>query len=126
LQAPPIWYNAADKATHNVATVRKIHWRPNDLSHPEWGLTAAHLKKHFFGPGKYALREIDSAGTPEKWVGFLGDLAGRPVTITTSNGMLDVIGTFPKADGLGTFKLGIRLNPRSDLTFDLITVLTKQ
>jgi hypothetical protein len=38
----------------------------------------------------------------------------------------DVIGTFPKAGGGGTFQLGIRIAPKGDGTFDLVTLLTKQ
>ena len=40
--------------------------------------------------------------------------------------MLDIIRSFPRADGSGTFKMGVRLAPKPDGTFDLITVLTKQ
>jgi hypothetical protein len=106
-------------------TPRKISWKSSQLD-PKWGLTKKHLEKHFFGDGELALRQIDPGGTPDKWVRHLTDLASSPVTSTTSNGMIDIIKTFPKADGSGTFKLGIRLAPKPDGTFDLITVLTRQ
>jgi len=54
------------------------------------------------------------------------ELFNSPVGSTTSNGMLDVVKQFPKADGSGTFKMGIRLKDNLDGTFDLVTVLTKQ
>jgi len=38
--------------------------------------------------------------------------------------MQDIKGKFEKADGSGGFKLGIRLMPKDDGTFDLVTVLT--
>lgn len=41
-------------------------------------------------------------------------------------GVEDIIGTFPKADGTGPFRFGIRIAPRGDGSFDLITLLTKQ
>lgn len=50
----------------------------------------------------------------------------RPNTGTTTNGMLDIVGTFPRAGGGGTFQFGIRLSPNSNGSFDLITLLTKQ
>src|SRR5262249_19182208 len=101
------------------------NWKFNDTN-SNWGLTTQHVRKHLFGPDATALRQIDPGGTPEKWVGHLTDLSKAPVTSTTSNGMLDIIQPFLKADGTGTFKLGIRLAPKPDGTFDLITVLTKQ
>lgn len=42
------------------------------------------------------------------------------------HGMIDIIGDFPRADGSGVFKLGVRLAPNADGTFDLVTILTKQ
>lgn len=60
------------------------------------------------------------------WAQHLAELIHSPVTGTTSNGMLDIIKSFPRADGSGTFKMGVRLAPKPDGTFYLITVLTKQ
>jgi len=72
------------------------------------------------------LKTIDPAGTADKWASHLTELFSSPVTGKTSNGMFDIIKQFPKADGSGTFNMGIRLAPRQDGTFDLITILTKQ
>jgi hypothetical protein len=84
------------------------------------------LKKHFFGEGPTALRQIDPGGTPDQWIALLGDLAGRDSTAKSKDGKIDIIGTFPRTDESGTFELGIHLNARPDVTFDLVTVLTKQ
>ena len=107
-------------------TPRKVLFRPNNPATPGWGLTPKHLDKHFFGSGPTALRQIDPGGTADKWAKHLAELIRSPVTSTTSNGMHDIIKTFPRADGSGTFKMGVRLAPKADGTFDLITVLTKQ
>jgi hypothetical protein len=40
--------------------------------------------------------------------------------------MIDIIGDFPRADGSGTFRLGIRLFHRADRLYELITILTRQ
>ena len=40
--------------------------------------------------------------------------------------MQDIVGKFEKADGSGSFKFGLRLWPKDDGTFDLVTVLTSQ
>lgn len=104
---------------------RTINFRPN-AADPNWGLTQRHLNKHLFGSGQHSLSTIDAAGNPALWTDYIQDLAGRPVTKTTSNGMQDIIGTFPLADGSGTFQFGIRIAPNTDGTFDLITLLTRQ
>lgn len=106
-------------------TTRKINWRPN-AADPNWGLTGAHVNKHLFGNSKYALNKIDPGGNADIWRGYMQDLASRPATGTTSNGMLDIVGTFPRTGGGGSFQFGIRLAPGSDGSFDLITLLTKQ
>lgn len=106
-------------------TTRKINWRPN-AADPNWGLTGTHVNKHLFGSSKYALNKIDPGGNADIWRGYIQDLARRPGTGTTSNGMLDIVGTFPRTGGGGSFRLGIRLSPDSDGSFDLITLLTKQ
>lgn len=104
--------------------IRKINLLPS--TNPKWGLTAKHLKKHFFGESKFALKNIDIAGTPDKWKNHLAELFNSPVSSTTTNGMLDIIKEFPKANGSGTFKLGIRIKDNLDGTYELVTVLTKQ
>jgi hypothetical protein len=103
--------------------LRKINFRP---STPGWGLTRSHIDKHLFGNGPMSLKTIDSAGTADKWMHHLSELYNAASTSTTSNGKLDIIRLFQKADGTGWFKLGIRLSPNADGTFDLITILTKQ
>lgn len=106
-------------------TTRKINWRPN-ADDTNWGLTSTHLNKHMFGNSKYSLSKIDPGGNADVWRGYMQDLASRPATGTTTNGMLDIIGTFPRTGGGGNFQFGIRLSPGSDGSFDLITLLTKQ
>ena len=104
---------------------RTLRFRPNaaDL---KWGLTKAHLNKHLFGTGPNSLRTIDPAGNPDLWRNYIQDLAGRAVTRQLNGGMQDIIGTFPKSGGSGSFKFGIRISPRSDGTHDLVTLLTRQ
>jgi Pretoxin HINT domain len=105
---------------------RSVRFRPQDPANPGRGLTQAHLKKHFFGSKPTALQQIDPGGTADEWSQYLAELIRSPVTGSTSNGMLDIVKLFPRADGSGLFKLGVRLAPKPDGTFDLITVLTKQ
>lgn len=105
-----------------VAT-RKINWRPDD---PHWGLTKKHTNKHFFGTRKYSLGTIDPRGNADIWRGYIQDLASRKATGNTTNGMVDIVGSFPRTGGGGNFNLGIRLSPRSDGAYDLVTILTKQ
>jgi hypothetical protein len=104
---------------------RAINFKPN-AADPNWGLTSQHLNKHLFGSGKNSLSQIDAAGNPDLWRNYIQDLAGRPATSTLKGGIEDIIGTFPKADGSGTFQFGIRISPSSDGSFDLVTLLTKQ
>jgi hypothetical protein len=105
--------------------LRVINSTPHPV-HSDWGFSPVHTEKHFFGRGPYSLSTIDPAGTTEMWLGHLRELSTRPVTTLRSNGMQDIKGRFEKADGSGRFKLGIRLMPRDDGTFDLVTVLTGQ
>jgi len=91
-----------------------------------WGFTEIHLDKHFFGTGPFSLSRIDPAGNSTKWLGQLQELTDRPVTKTLANGMQDIVGTFGKTDGSGSFRLGLRIWPRADGSFDLVTVLTGQ
>ncbi|MFK4089365.1 RHS repeat-associated core domain-containing protein [Kribbella sp. NPDC020789] len=107
------------------ARTRTINFRPS-ASDARWGLTRQHLNKHLFGSGRHSLRTIDPAGTTDQWVGYIQDLARRPSTAQLNDGIEDIVGTFPKADGSGTFQLGIRISPLGDGTFDLVTVLTRQ
>ncbi len=104
---------------------RAINFKPN-AADPNWGLTSQHLNKHLFGSGKNSLSQIDAAGNPDLWRSYIQELAGRPATSTLKGGIEDIIGTFPKADGSGTFQFGIRISPSSDGAFDLVTLLTKQ
>jgi len=104
---------------------RKINWRPN-AADPNWGLTRRHVQKHLFGRSEYSLNHVDPGGTPEKWLGHIQDLAGRPTTKVWSNGVEEVMGRFARADGAGTMKLGIRVFRYQDGTFDLVTILTGQ
>jgi hypothetical protein len=88
----------------NGSVTRKVNFRPS-VSDPKWGLRPFHLNKHLFGSGKHSLQKIDSAGNADLWVGYLQDLAGRPATNSHASGIFDVIGTFEKADGSGSFQL---------------------
>ena len=103
---------------------RPLNVRPSAVD-PNWGLTGAHVDKHLFGSGPSALRQIDAAGNPDVWRDHIQDLAGRPVTRTLKGGVEDIVGTFPKADGSGTFQFGIRIAPSPDGTWDLVTLLTR-
>lgn len=93
---------------------RAINFRPSGVD-LNWGLTPAHLTKHLFGSSKYSLSKIDPGGNSDIWFGYVQDVASRTVTSTTSNGMRDIIGTFPRTGGVGTFQLGIRLSPTGRL-----------
>lgn len=104
---------------------RALNLRPN-AADPNWGLTRAHLDKHLIGDGPYSLSRIDPGGNPDVWWGHMQELASRPATATLKGGIEDVIGTFPKTGGDGTFQFGIRVSPASDGSWDLVTLLTKQ
>ncbi|MEQ1665293.1 MAG: pre-toxin TG domain-containing protein, partial [Bdellovibrionales bacterium] len=104
--------------------VRKINLRSEiDAG---WGLTPKHLYKHLFGEGELSLRKIDPGGNPDKWMIDIMDVIQRPVKSVTSNGKLDIWHYYQKSDGSGLYKLGVRLHPNADNSFDLITFLTKQ
>ena len=105
--------------------MRVINCLPQGVD-PRWGFTAIHLEKHFFGQGPFSLSRIDPAGSSETWLGHLRELASRPPTRSFENGTQDIMGTFGKTDGSGSFKLGLRISPRDDGSFDLVTVLTGQ
>ncbi len=106
------------------AKLRKINVNP--LNESNWGLTPKHLSKHLFGPGDFSLRTIDPKGTADKWMHHLTELFQSPHSAQTANGMIDIIKYFDKADGSGTFKMGIRLSEQTNGTYDLVTILTKQ
>jgi hypothetical protein len=104
---------------------RKINWLPHAYD-PDWGLTREHLDKHLFGARSSALAAIDPAGDAATWLRHLQHLATQPPRKQFDNGVVEIRGRFPKSDGTGTFKLGIRLAQRPDGTFDLVTILTGQ
>jgi len=106
--------------------LRVINSRTPHPLHSDWGFSPVHLEKHFFGSGSYSLSHIDPGGTTETWLGHLRDLGTRPATKHLPNGMLDIMGKFEKTDGSGRFRLGLRLWPKDDGTFDFVTVLTGQ
>ncbi|MFV0446150.1 MAG: RHS repeat-associated core domain-containing protein, partial [Planctomycetaceae bacterium] len=108
--------------------LRKVSVRPSNPLDPKsnWGLRPGHLNKHFFGNSKYALSQIDPGGTSDQWSQNFAKLFSMPETSRTSNGMIDIIGEFARADGSGTYAMGVRLFEAPDGTFDLVTVLTKQ
>ena len=122
----------AGKCGFTIADASPLARRVDVLPHNpldtagNWGLRSEHLIKHFFGSGKVALRQIDPGGNPDSWMGYISRLFARPETARTANGMIDIMGDFPRADGSGTFRLGIRLFHRADGLYELITILTRQ
>ncbi|HEY5231106.1 MAG TPA: hypothetical protein VIJ11_09490 [Galbitalea sp.] len=105
--------------------LRVINCTPHEVD-PRWGMTAIHVDKHFLDGGPFALSRIDPAGSVAKWLTHLRELASMPVTKTLESGLQDIMGTFEKADGSGSFRLGLRISPTDDGSFDLVTVLTGQ
>ena len=116
---------AARGAGGRIRGTRSIEYKPA-AQDPNWGLTPTHVEKHLFGPGRYSLSQIDSAGNAELWINYIQDLAGREATSLLKNGVEDIIGIFPLADGSGSFLLGIRIAPNAKGSYDLITLLTRQ
>jgi hypothetical protein len=114
-----------DHAPGAAGELRVIHCVPQGVD-PRWGMTAIHVEKHFLGEGPLALSRIDPTGSAEIWLNHLRELASKPVTRTLDSGLQDIMGTFGKADGSGSFRLGLRISPRDDGSFDLVTVLTGQ
>jgi hypothetical protein len=102
--------------------LRVINCKPRRGS--DWGFSPVHLDKHFFGATSYSLSRIDPAGTTDIWLSHFRALGTRPVTTLRSSGAQDIMGKFEKADGSGSFKLGLRIMPSDDGTFDLVTFLT--
>lgn len=107
------------------STVRKINFVSK--ADKNWGLTKKHLHKHFFGTSKkHALVNVDPGGNPDLWMQYMLDLVQRAPTTVKADGVIDIVGVFTKHGSGSTFKMGVRLMPLDDGTFDLITVLTKQ
>jgi hypothetical protein len=104
--------------------LRKINFTSEIDS--KWGLTERHLRKHFFGDSKFALRQIDPGGRSEIWLKNVEELFQAPATEKNAQGMMDLIKTFPKSDGSGFYKMGVRLLEKPDGSFDLVTFLTNQ
>jgi hypothetical protein len=119
------WVIVDRGANWRAGNTRTINFRP-DAQDPRWGLREYHARKHLFGLKAPSLRVVDPGGRPDQWVGYLQDLAGRPATRIRDKGVEQIMGRFPRADGRGTFKLGIRVSPRGDGSFDLVTILTEQ
>lgn len=113
------------KSTDQAKALRKVNLGKSSVN-KKWGLTRRHLEKHFTGDGHLSLKKIDPQGNVEKWMSEIKELTQRSHDKVTSNGMLDIKDTFKRADGLGDYKLGIRIAPLEDNTFDLVTILTKQ
>jgi hypothetical protein len=109
---------AAERIERSINTLSKVD--------KKWGFTQKHLNRHFLGDSQYSLKVIDPAGSAESWLNNIADLFQRPITRKLNNGAVDILGTFSKSDGIGTYDLGVRLWPNKDGTFELITILTKQ
>jgi hypothetical protein len=107
------------------SATRVIRYQPGALD-PRWGLTRRHMDKHLTGTGPHSLRQIDPDGQMDLWRGYMQDLASRPPTAHLNNDVQDIVGTFPKADGSGEFRFGIRVAPNADGEWDLVTLLTRQ
>jgi len=124
-----IAYGATDALYPRIVGIgsgtRRINFRPH-AADPDWGLTKRHIDKHLFGTSKYSLKFVDPTGTTDTWLGYIQDLASRRPTAVLRNGIEDTVGVFPRSDGNGTFLLGIRLSTKSNGSFDLVTLLTRQ
>jgi hypothetical protein len=84
------------------------------------------------------LKKIDPGGTVDEWMANIAKLIDKePIHIEKQNlkylldgksevEMKKIVGYFPKKNGLGEYKLGIRVteNPQGD--YYLVTILTKQ
>lgn len=95
----------------------------------DFGATRQHLRKHFVGTRSgdldFALAEIDPGGSFTRWRDYFVQLSARVTTGSTADA-IDIAGMFPRADGTGNFRFGIRLQPLADGNFDLVTFLTRQ
>ena len=104
---------------------RLVNCTPEGVD-PEWGMTSIHIEKHFLGDGPFSLSRIDPGGRVETWLGHMRELATRPYTALRNDNIQDIMGKFPRTDRSGTFRFGLRVSPRNDGTYDLVTVLTAQ
>jgi hypothetical protein len=104
---------------------RAINFRPS-VADPNWGLRGVHLEKHLFGNHPSSLAVLDPGGNPERWMSFVQELAAMEPTASPQPGVYDIVGTFERTDHTGTFRLGIRISPCADGTYDLVTLLTRQ
>jgi hypothetical protein len=93
---------------------------------PYWRLTASHVTKQITGSGKFALNTIDLVGNADVWFGYVRELASRPTAATLKNGVEELVGPFPRADGGGTFQFGIRIAPNNSGPHDLFSLPTKE
>ena len=67
------------------------------------------------------------AATLETWLGHLRELATRPTTKHWPNGIQDIMGKFAESQmDPASSNSACGLSPKSDGTFDLVTVLTSQ
>lgn len=112
------------KLAKEGSQLRKINL--NSATNPKWGLTRKHLTKHFFGEAKHSLSVIDPHGNADIWLKNMSELAQRQASYIDGDGIMNIIKTFPKTDGLGTYKMGVRLFELKDGSFDLVTILTNQ
>lgn len=104
---------------------RSINFRPK-VADPNWGLRGVHLEKHLFGNHPSSLAMLDPGGNPERWMSFVQELAAMEPTASPQPGVYDIVGTFERTDQTRTFRLGIRISPCADGTYDLVTLLTRQ
>ena len=107
------------------STVRKINFH-SDLD-GKWGLTKEHLNKHFRGTNKnFSMKIHDPSGNSDKWMQNMVSLMQKKSSSVQQDGILKIYDHFPKSDGIGFYRMGIKLKPRNDGSFDLVTILTKQ
>ena len=92
-----------------------------------WGITNAHLEKHFFGASDFSLGAND-LGELSEWLDATEDLLGttarRSEPRTGEDGIERIFETI-RAEGLG-YKFEIVLHARNDGTYDFVTWLTSQ
>lgn len=106
------------------SVVRKINLRSSEYK--SFGFTKKHLNKHFFGNSRFALKNIDPAGTPSQWMVNIAELSQGKAFKTYKNNAFDIYNYYQKSDKTGFYRMGVRLMKKEDNTYDLITVLTDQ